>query len=897
MPDIVTTITDFLKEEKWTRTTISEFSISTFENYDKIIDDIFEKGNQTEIVNFLENYIKQSRNSIIALYFLSVILARDGSYESIYAERLINVFKENHKQGIIKYLCEKYLQYGNYKSILSDYIDILEKEGVEEEKLVDYWKKLAKLDYSDIKTTKKLAEYFETLEDRENAIFYYKKLIEYSILKKNFTNIETYFKKLLELNDEDEEYFFNILGKINTPYKAMRFKLGEILIEYYKGKENYQAVVEAIKMIYKLIPNKYKDTKAIQLRGELIEAYRKIYSNNSQFEVCLKRSQLNMKWKDLYSAIAIFEKYIPFDKGTWVYHTKGGIGYIKGIENDFLVIDFDSKKNHRMKIDMALTSLKILPDDHILVINKINKGELEKIIDNEPGKFVKMILKALGGKASSTEMKKFIVSNKVCDPKRWSTIWEKAKNQLKTDPLFAKSLNKNNIYILRDKPVSFEDSLLEEFKAYDNLIDKARVCRRFLEEGGDYQHDNFQMMLKYFQNLIVADLEVSPNFILSYIFMQDLKKLYPELNINLPYKPQQLFKNIAEYGKFYFPINDSFFEKKYFNYLRMYIDNWKEVMANYLVKYPTKYVLNILINEKCFDLINLKIKEVEKSYREKPHTFLWFCKNLIFADYDIELEVEDGEIILLLINLLDYSNRAIIQKIELANNRKIFNSIIEILFKDKVLENFINSTSNKEKVKKMALMFFRIKDMKEEYIRDFKVILYNKFPEILSVHGEKDVEDKNTFYSTAASIEEKKNYLQHLISVEIPNTNKEMALAKEKGDLRENAEYISAREKLQHLNEEAALLQTEINNAIAIDPKMIKTDNVNIGTKVKIHVKEDNKYIEYTILGKWDVDLSKNIISYETAIGQLLLGKKVGDTFKNPSDKKTYVIKKIEKAL
>ncbi len=52
----------------------------------------------------------------------------------------------------------------------------------------------------------------------------------------------------------------------------------------------------------------------------------------------------------------------------------------------------------------------------------------------------------------------------------------------------------------------------------------------------------------------------------------------------------------------------------------------------------------------------------------------------------------------------------------------------------------------------------------------------------------------------------------------------------------------------------------------------------------------------YTILGKWDIDINNNIISYETELGKILLNKKVGDEFVNPVDEKIYSILSIEKA-
>ncbi|HPO60683.1 MAG TPA: GreA/GreB family elongation factor [Exilispira sp.] len=73
-------------------------------------------------------------------------------------------------------------------------------------------------------------------------------------------------------------------------------------------------------------------------------------------------------------------------------------------------------------------------------------------------------------------------------------------------------------------------------------------------------------------------------------------------------------------------------------------------------------------------------------------------------------------------------------------------------------------------------------------------------------------------------------------------------------------------------------------------------DVVSIGTRCVLLEKESQKKYVYTILGKWDIDINNNIISYETELGKILLNKKVGDEFVNPVDEKIYSILSIEKA-
>jgi len=196
-----------------------------------------------------------------------------------------------------------------------------------------------------------------------------------------------------------------------------------------------------------------------------------------------------------------------------------------------------------------------------------------------------------------------------------------------------------------------------------------------------------------------------------------------------------------------------------------------------------------------------------------------------------------------------------------------------------------------------ASVFLKIKWVREDNLIEFKTLLAKYRPEILTkIAPQEKEESDSTFYSTMDAIKEKQNYLQNLLKVEIPRVNREMMLAKEKGDLRENAEYHSARELLQSLNVEAAELQKDLNNVKPIDFNSISCDLVSIGTRCVLLEKESQKKYVYTILGKWDIDINNNIISYETELGKILLNKKVGDEFVNPVDEKIYSILSIEKA-
>ncbi|HPB48056.1 MAG TPA: hypothetical protein PLX16_05515, partial [Exilispira sp.] len=130
MSNYIDNISEILKEEKWTRMTIADFKQNDFESFDPLIVDIANSHENKEIENFLEQYLKNNSNSIIALYFLSMILASNQELMgNDYAKKLLDIFDENRKTKIVKFLCEKFISKTKlYKAVLLRYIQILEDE-------------------------------------------------------------------------------------------------------------------------------------------------------------------------------------------------------------------------------------------------------------------------------------------------------------------------------------------------------------------------------------------------------------------------------------------------------------------------------------------------------------------------------------------------------------------------------------------------------------------------------------------------------------------------------------------------------------------------------------------------------------------------------------------------
>jgi transcription elongation factor GreA len=134
-----------------------------------------------------------------------------------------------------------------------------------------------------------------------------------------------------------------------------------------------------------------------------------------------------------------------------------------------------------------------------------------------------------------------------------------------------------------------------------------------------------------------------------------------------------------------------------------------------------------------------------------------------------------------------------------------------------------------------------------------------------------------TEYVTKETFEKMKVELHQMKSIERPAASKAIAEAREKGDLKENAEYDSAKEAQGMLEARIKQLEGIIANAKIVDTSTIDTSRVAILTKVSITNMATKKSVTYQIVGEKEADLKAGKISASSPIGKGLIGKHVGE--------------------
>jgi len=140
--------------------------------------------------------------------------------------------------------------------------------------------------------------------------------------------------------------------------------------------------------------------------------------------------------------------------------------------------------------------------------------------------------------------------------------------------------------------------------------------------------------------------------------------------------------------------------------------------------------------------------------------------------------------------------------------------------------------------------------------------------------------------------------LRRLKDVEMPRTVKDISVARDHGDLSENAEYHAAKERQGMIHARITHIESVLSRAEVIDPSKLAGDKVQFGARVKLSNSDNGEEIEYQIVGPDEADIKLGRISVASPLARSLIAREVGDEVKVnlPNGQRTYEILEIKYA-
>ncbi len=138
--------------------------------------------------------------------------------------------------------------------------------------------------------------------------------------------------------------------------------------------------------------------------------------------------------------------------------------------------------------------------------------------------------------------------------------------------------------------------------------------------------------------------------------------------------------------------------------------------------------------------------------------------------------------------------------------------------------------------------------------------------------------------------------LLHLKNHERPKIIEAIEEARSKGDLSENAEYHSAKDKQGFIEGKIVELESKIANSNIINISKLSGDTARFGAKVTLYNKDNDNEVVYKLVGEYEADIARMLLSVNSPLGSSLLGKRVGESIEvnTPGGMRHYEILKVE---
>ena len=563
------------------------------------------------------------------------------------------------------------------------------------------------------------------------------------------------------------------------------------------------------------------------------------------------------------------ESLVLLTNSGFCMHRSWGFGRIKTVDTVFarFTIDFPSKAGHTMDLSFAAESLKPIAKDHILARKASDLEELRQMAAMNHLELVKLVLNSYGGKATVEQIHQALVPDVIRDD--WKKWWEAAKRELKKDGHFQVPLKKTEPIIYQVKEISLQDRLMEEFRAAKGLKARILIAGELLKSAHDLADKKVAAaeVIAALNTEIPSYQRTQPAVALEAIFARDDIRAIAELapgegEIEAP----AIWSQDLKLG----PLMEQLPAAKHRRALESFQaatpERWHEALRNTLNSVPAKLCrefAGLLIHQGKIDQLKETVAKLVSQHTASTELLLWLAKdrNDSFAD------ILGPEVFRAMLTAMERDQF----------NERRSNRLRDFIIDDQELLVELIGSADLEIIKDLTRALQLSPSFDDMDKRSLLARIVKSYPAIQSlISGEQSKQEANLIVSWD-SLERRKNEYHELVEKKIPANSKEIAVARSYGDLRENHEYKAAKEMQKLLMRRKSELETQLVRARGTDFANPKTDTVSIGTIVRAVDLETSNSERFTILGAWDSDPEKGLVSYLSPVAQSLLNRKVGE--------------------
>jgi transcription elongation GreA/GreB family factor len=560
--------------------------------------------------------------------------------------------------------------------------------------------------------------------------------------------------------------------------------------------------------------------------------------------------------------------------GTFCLHRSWGFGRVAewNLLLNQIVIDFTGKKSHPMQVQYAAENLTPLGSEHFLARKASDLPSIKKLAAEDPVAVVRSIIESLGDQATAAQISEWLIGD-VFTGAEWKRWWESTKKLLKASGTFSVPAKKTEPIQMRAEGISHADELIAAFHKARQPKEQIIATEQIIKFHQQFKEPEKQLqpIIATIENMAARNQKMHPQLAFELIIARDdLLERVPQLHTtHIGLTLSKLINDEEKRLLSILPKLTAAKEKEVLQALPSALgQRWTERALQLLQGSQGRMVAQIArILGETGQQGELRLV-LERSIREHSATsemLAWLCTE------------REGWSELITPELLGAILAALEREQHGAPGRasKLHRAFVE---DRQLLGQMLANTDIG--IARDAVRRLQLSPLFDELTkRSLLARIIRIHPELETMIIRAQPQEKAApLIVSWSSLEKRKAEYEELVKVKIPENSKEIALARSYGDLSENFEFKAAKQMQSVLMRRKADLEQMLHNARGTSFKNVDISRVSIGTIIRLRNVETNNEESYTILGAWDGDPEQHIISYQTAIGQALLGHSAGET-------------------
>lgn len=586
-----------------------------------------------------------------------------------------------------------------------------------------------------------------------------------------------------------------------------------------------------------------------ELHPAILETLRQIHGDRPSCEELIEAAGLHRAPHDLpktWEKVERFESLVVFDVGAVVTMDKHGVGRVADINLELksFKIDFEDHPGLTVGFRAAPKVLEPLPEEHILRRKLEEPEALRRLGEEDPAELLRIVLESYEEPRTAGQIRQDLAG--VVDEGSWSSWWSRAR---KHPQVVAGTGGRQSYDWIGSQAGALEAvwqtfleaaprkrlDLLRRDGSRDGKLAR-RMAESLLELAGERREEEPGLAFEIAvvlerEGLASAEAEVSATALVDTV---PAKRLFGGV----------VDRSVREEG---------------YRMLRERLESWQEAYLELLAQEQDPRALDVLadaLEEKAAEAFGRFLDGLLAQPDRAPAAFVWMAER---AGRDETLRERNP------LRLLQHVLQAF-QREEF----KAFRSRLKPMVESGGTVPRLLSHLSTGQAAKAEQQIYKAGGLEGYQREDLMSALHLRFPELREGGGEAE-----RLYALPDSIEAKRREFETLIKKELPANRKAIEEARALGDLRENFEYKSARQRHEYLSTRASELEADLARVQPIGEVEPGIEEVRIGTRVRLA--GDGGKRELTILGPWESDPDRDIISYQSDLAGELLGKSEGE--------------------